>query len=619
VDIPTVPNFVILQDPINVEICSPNIQEFNIQIASVLGFNDLVTLSLVNLPENLDFAFSENPVMPGSTINLTLSNSNLVNPGNYSISLKGEADGILRQVDFEVSILSGIPFPPVPAAPADESEEVVLLPLLTWINDENVLSYSLEIAKDPDFNEIILNPQLLDQPSYQVIQRLEGHTTYYWRIISENACGISDYSPTYSFTTELINYFEYSGINLPLIISDGAPNTITSTIEIIEDIIISDINISALQGKHSYISDLSVTLEGPDGTIVTLFSGICSNEDDFDLMLDDEAFNLQFNCPPTDGLPYKPLGNLSSFNDKNGKGIWTLTIEDNFLQDGGSLDFWQIEIGTDQSPPDPPNSLVAIPTSTTSISLTWNDVSNNEDYFLLERSDGNGMIENIELDKNTMLYVDEFLSEESGYFYRLKSVNSYGESDFSQQIFSTTHPLSPTNLMVIPLSKNSIEITWVDNSSIETEYVLERSIGNDENFSQIKKLAADVEIYENINLVEGVTYFYRTYAQNDHGASDYSTIQEATTIIVDNNSIVNNEIQLFPNPVENNLTVFTTLPEFNVEQIKVIDLQGREVPIPKALQLGDHYHIDLSFLTKGIYFISIYGNSGHVLQKIIKQ
>jgi subtilisin-like proprotein convertase family protein len=49
-------------------------------------------------------------------------------------------------------------------------------------------------------------------------------------------------------------------------------------------------------------------------------------------------------CPPTDGLTYKPVGLLSGFNGQTAAGTWTLSVQDNANQDGGSLTNWALEL-----------------------------------------------------------------------------------------------------------------------------------------------------------------------------------------------------------------------------------------------------------------------------------
>jgi hypothetical protein len=77
---------------------------------------------------------------------------------------------------------------------------------------------------------------------------------------------------------------------------------------------------------------------------------ICNNEDNFDVNFDDAALNNILPCPPVGGGSYQPSQALSAFNGENANGVWTLTIKDNFNQDGGSLTAWGLNICINPTP-----------------------------------------------------------------------------------------------------------------------------------------------------------------------------------------------------------------------------------------------------------------------------
>ncbi len=145
--------------------------------------------------------------------------------------------------------------------------------------------------------------------------------------------------------------------NVPLTISASGEPTITSTIDITDIGEITDINIPSISITHTWISDLTITLTSPAGTVVNLTSGICDQDDNMDLGFDDGAATGTIPCPPTNGNLYIPTGSLASFNGENVYGTWTLTVSDGANQDGGSLDGWSLEYCTQCAVP------TAIPTT----------------------------------------------------------------------------------------------------------------------------------------------------------------------------------------------------------------------------------------------------------------
>ncbi len=130
----------------------------------------------------------------------------------------------------------------------------------------------------------------------------------------------------------------------PVAINDGPPATYTSTMNINTTGTINDVNIPNIVGTHTWVSDLSFSIEHPDGTIVNLIGNDCGDTDDFNIGFDDQSSNTNPPCPYVDGQVYVPVSPLSAFNGKPANGTWTLRIVDGADQDGGQLTSWELEV-----------------------------------------------------------------------------------------------------------------------------------------------------------------------------------------------------------------------------------------------------------------------------------
>ncbi len=133
-------------------------------------------------------------------------------------------------------------------------------------------------------------------------------------------------------------YTETSNVNIPT-----SSSTVTSQLTIAESGIITDLDIPLLDVKHTWVSDLRITLTSPSGTDVILYNRDCDDNDNINLAFDDEAAT-GYGCPPTGGGTYQPWGSLSDFDGEDMNGTWTLTIEDFENGDGGFLDEWRLKI-----------------------------------------------------------------------------------------------------------------------------------------------------------------------------------------------------------------------------------------------------------------------------------
>lgn len=92
-------------------------------------------------------------------------------------------------------------------------------------------------------------------------------------------------------------------------------------------------------------------------------------------------------------------------------------------------------------------------------------------------------------------------------------------------------PYAPTSLTATTLSPTRIMLSWIDNSSDETEFYVERQSGS--YWTLIDWTASNVVTLVNDELTPDTNYFFRVRAANDNGESGYSNIASATTLGVD--------------------------------------------------------------------------------------
>ena len=66
------------------------------------------------------------------------------------------------------------------------------------------------------------------------------------------------------------------------------------------------------------------------------------------------------------------------------------------------------------------------------LTLSWNDNSNNEDGFRIERSsDGSSFAEIATVGANVATYKDKTIAEDQNYTYRVRAFNEFGNSGYS--------------------------------------------------------------------------------------------------------------------------------------------------------------------------------------------
>ena len=335
------PDYNLASVPPSQAVCQPNSASFTIEVGSVNGYSDAVTLSLSGHPAGSSIAFSVNPVIPGNTSTLTISGLGGVTPGDYPLILSGSSTTGPKDIAIGLQVLN-TPAGTMLELPADGAIEVDLQPLFEWEADAVATAYDIQVSSDSGFVSLAVDTTVADTFLTSPVA-LDPVATYYWRVRPTNLCGNGAWSAVFGFET--VPCLIYVSTDVPKTIPSSPGNvTITSVVEILDSGVITDVNVLDLEGTHTWIDDLDVTLISPAATSVELFSDICGSNNDFDLDLDDEAPNSTFDCPPTTGLAYQPEGMLSDFDGEQLTGTWTLQIVDDFNQDGGTLDHWSIQV-----------------------------------------------------------------------------------------------------------------------------------------------------------------------------------------------------------------------------------------------------------------------------------
>ncbi len=192
-------------------------------------------------------------------------------------------------------------------------------------------------------------------------------------------------------------------------------------------------------------------------------------------------------------------------------------------------------ISENRNPPIKPSNLSISLISGTTIKLSWTDNSLNEDGFEIYRRESSGSYSRLQtVAKNIKTYEDNTLESTKIYFYKVRAYNKYGNSDFTSEVNSLgIGPLNaPSSLSGQALSTKKIKITWKDNSTEETNFIIQRKMEGG-TFSLRATVGADVTEYTDEGLYTETTYIYRVAAKKDTTYSDWSNEVEVTTLAED--------------------------------------------------------------------------------------
>jgi len=330
------------------EICLPEKIAIDLNTVSLLAYSDPIQFEVVEgLPEGATANFKETTTIPGEDNELTIDFENVQREGDFEVLIRGtapNADTIFRKVEFH---LVSNDFSALQLQEPLNNSNGVVLPTYTWAETADANTYTIEVATSPAFgNTIIDKSENLITPLFSSTLKLDPSTIYYWRVIPINECGEGPPSEIFAYQTETFNCSGES-TETPIFITEQGLPTVKSTIDINQNLVISDLNVLNVKGSHNFVKDIKMSLTGPEGTTVTLIDRKCFNVP-FNLGFDDEAANTD-PCPPDDRLPHVPKEPLAAFDGMNAFGTWTLQIEVVSDGEGGSLDAWSLEFCSNAS------------------------------------------------------------------------------------------------------------------------------------------------------------------------------------------------------------------------------------------------------------------------------
>lgn len=147
-----------------------------------------------------------------------------------------------------------------------------------------------------------------------------------------------------SISVENVNCQSAQSADTPITITASGTPTITSTINVPNDFVINDVNVT-INIEHTWAADMDITLTSPTGTVVELTTDNGSNGDNYtNTVFDDEAADpITGGTAPFTGS-FQPEGTLADFNNEQSAGDWILTVNDDANQDGGQLLNWSLQL-----------------------------------------------------------------------------------------------------------------------------------------------------------------------------------------------------------------------------------------------------------------------------------
>ena len=191
--------------------------------------------------------------------------------------------------------------------------------------------------------------------------------------------------------------------------------------------------------------------------------------------------------------------------------------------------------------PDAPTSLTATASGQTIINLSWTAPASDggaaiSGYRIDVSTNGGSSFSQLVASHSTTSYSHTGLTAGSARHYRVRAINSVGNSGWSNTANATTAtptatiPDAPTSLTATASGETTIDLSWtapVNTGGVTlTGYRLEWSPNGNDSWEELSRTTATSDSHT--GLTQGIPYYYRVYAINSVGDSPPSNVADAT-------------------------------------------------------------------------------------------
>ena len=217
-----------------------------------------------------------------------------------------------------------------------------------------------------------------------------------------------------------------------------------------------------------------------------------------------------------------------------------------------------------------PSNLTATLVGVLQVNLTWQDNAWSEYGYTVQRSSNGGSTWSTigTTTWDVTAFTDWYAAANTNYTYRVLAFNDGSTTPASNNATVTTlsanHPMPPSDLSATGVSTSQINLSWTDNSTNETGFLIERS-ADGATWTQVGTAAANATSYQATGLAAATTYYFRVRANNGSLNSQYSNTASAATQLptpptapggLSANAVSTNQIDLSWTDNSNNETAF---------------------------------------------------------------
>lgn len=611
-------------------VCGISSVSFNFSLQEYVSASGSVNLSVSGLPTGVTASLNPAALATNGSSGTLVLNTDGVSTGTYSFTLDGIRGATVINQVFRVKFYpETIPIPAL-QSPMDNAVDQSTNLRFTWLANQTASQYRLQVSTVSDFSSYVEN--VVVNTNFYTTTQLLGETTYYWRVSTLNECGQSDFSSTFEFETNRTSCGTFTSYQVPQNIQDAtgsSPGVTEVIIQVIDNLPIIDVDVK-VNISHTYNQDLTLSLIHPDGREIILSQNQGGSGNNYNnTIYDAEATTpIQSGSSPYSGT-YIPQGDLASLYNSLSEGSWRFKVVDDATQDTGIIEAVELILClSGQLQPNDDNDLY--PNSTDNCPYVTNQNQIDTDQ------DGEGDLCDIDAQRNFSIFkTDETCITQNNGSIMVNAVaqfpyvlNLVGSNGFSQSYLMNGQSLQINNLQSgdyllcirsaqvpdfeqcfattiaepLPLSistkVNTAKEKVTLNLAGSDQYIISL---NDIVFETFGSSQKELPLQKGLNIIEVRT---NLSCQGSHKEMIY----------LDNSST------LYPNPVQDNLTVLIGGNSSQV-QLFIYDIQGNQLYVQAAQldELNRSIGLEVEDYPAGNYIVKLVRGEKVETLKFIKQ
>ena len=270
-ELPPVFDFSVSASPDNLLVQQAGSVSTTVSVTLTSGTAQTVSLTgswIGTAPGGVTPNFSPSSSTPNFGSTLTFETTAAASVGTFTYRATGTGGGQTHSYDITLNITELL-LPVAPSLVSPENGITIdsLTPTFDWSDVTGATSYTLQVATDNNFSNIVLTKSPTESTAtLSETEKLSYATHYYWRVRGANAAGSGDWSSTWSFTAKQaapkVTAFE---------IAAGATYVNSTSVQLTIDAQNADEMSFSTDGVvwsdwETYQTSKSYALSGPDGS-----------------------------------------------------------------------------------------------------------------------------------------------------------------------------------------------------------------------------------------------------------------------------------------------------------------------------------------------------------------